>query len=992
MNRHERRAAAKQSPQVAPQHLPQHFEALKQGKALFDLGRYAEALECFNLFEKHNPGIAPLYQTRGLCLQRLGRFAEAQADFERSIALNPGEAETHKNLGTLLSRLGRMEQSFASFDRALALRPNFPAALTEKARALWSVQLLDEAFAALHRSQAVDPGNAHTIWNLALLQMLTGDFERGLSGREARWKASLGLVDRGFSQALWLGDQPIAGRTILLHADEGLGDSIQFARYAPMLAALGAQVILEAPAPIQQLLGGIAGVAACTSRSLTPSLAFDLHCPLGSLPLACGTRLDTIPFADAYLPAPPAARVTAWEDRLGPRNRFRVGLAWSGNPDHNNDHNRSMTLRTLAPLLDCDVQFVSLQKGVRDQDRAFLGEHPDIVDLTEYLTDFSETAALMSCLDLVISVDTSVAHLAGALGVPVWTMLPFNPDWRWLLNRNDSPWYSSMSLFRQPKRGEWASVVDRVRLELGGLVSAWRPGTLQHPSKAPATKPQDAVLANDLGNMLWQRKRTEEAVLHFQQALRLYPQYLEAANSCGRLLFNLGRYAEALECLDVAEKLDPNSAALYQMRGECLQAENRFEEAEADYEKSIALDPGLADAHNKLGVLHAKLGRTEQALACFDRTLELRPDLSGTLSNKALALLNLQLLDEASAAFHRSLTVDPGNALATFNLATLQLLTGDFEQGWLGREARWKLPVGLLDRGFSQSLWLGDQPIEGKTILLHADEGLGDAIQFARYAPMVAARGARVILEVQPPIQRLLAGVSGVANCVSRPFATSLAFDLHCPLGALPLAFRTRLDTIPGAEPYLPAPPVARVKAWEDRLGARNRLRVGLVWSGNAAHRNDQDRSIALHMLAPLLDCDVQFISLQKDVRDRDRAILGERPDIVDLSDHLTDFSDTAALMSCLDLVISVDTSVVHLAGALGTPVWTMLPFNPDWRWLLNRDDTPWYRSMRLFRQPKQGDWACVVDHVRLELEGLVSAWRPGQEPALLLPAEASSN
>jgi ADP-heptose:LPS heptosyltransferase len=166
---------------------------------------------------------------------------------------------------------------------------------------------------------------------------------------------------------------------------------------------------------------------------------------------------------------------------------------------------------------------------------------------------------------------------------------------------------------------------------------------------------------------------------------------------------------------------------------------------------------------------------------------------------------------------------------------------------------------------------------------------------------------------------------------------------------------------------------VARVKAWEDRLGARNRFRVGLVWSGNAAHRNDQDRSIALHMLAPLLDCDVQFVSLQKDVRDRDRALLGERPDIVDLSDHLTDFSDTAALMSCLDLVISVDTSVVHLAGGLGTPVWTMLPFNPDWRWLLNRDDTPWYRSMRLFRQPKSGDWASVVDHVRRELEGLAS-------------------
>ncbi len=483
MNRQERRAAAKQSQKVAPQNLEaakQSLEAAKQGKLLFDLGRYAEALECFNAFDRLNPNIAALYQTRGLCLQRLGRFEEAQADFERSIALNPGEAETHKNLGTLHSRLGRMEQAFASIDRALELRPNFSAALNEKARALWSLRLLDEAFAALHKSLAVDPGNADTIWNLALLQMLTGDFERGWLGREARWRApSLGLVDRGFSQPLWLGDQPIEGKTILLHADEGLGDSIQFARYVPMVAALGAQVILEVQPPIQQLLAGVSGVSTCVGRSSSTSLAFDLHCPLGSLPLAFGTRPDTIPFAEAYLPAPPAARVKAWEDRLGPRNRFRVGLVWSGNPDHNNDHNRSMALRTLAPLLDCDVQFVSLQKGVRDQDRAFLGERPDIVDLTEHLTDFSETAALVFCLDLVISVDTSVVHLAGALGAPVWTMLPFNPDWRWLLNRNDSPWYRSMRLFRQPERGDWASVVDCLRLELEGLVSAWRPGQEQ---------------------------------------------------------------------------------------------------------------------------------------------------------------------------------------------------------------------------------------------------------------------------------------------------------------------------------------------------------------------------------------------------------------------------------------------------------------------------------------------------------------------------------
>jgi tetratricopeptide (TPR) repeat protein len=497
--------------------------------------------------------------------------------------------------------------------------------------------------------------------------------------------------------------------------------------------------------------------------------------------------------------------------------------------------------------------------------------------------------------------------------------------------------------------------------------------------KALALKPEDAGLWNYVGDLLWRLARADEAVQHFRQALKLNPQFLDASANCGRLLLDLSRHAEALECLDLAVRLNPNSAALYQMRGVCLSAVKRFEEAGVDYEKSIALDPSQAETHNNLGLLHWKFGRLEQAFACFDAALAIRPDFQAVLTNKALVLLDLQMLDEAFATFHRSLALNPNDPLTSFSLATLELLTGDFERGWPRREARWKLAAAaLVDRGFSQPLWLGDQPLEGKTILLHSDEGLGDAIQFARYVPMVAALGARVILEVEPPIQDLLGGITGVSSCVGR--SSSLAFDLHCPLATLPLAFKTRLDTIPSAAPYIPAPAVARVKAWEERLGPRNRFRVGLVWSGNPDHRNDHNRSIALRTLAPLMDRDVQIVSLQKGVREQDRAFLGERPDIVDLTAHLTDFSETAALMSCLDLVISVDTSVVHLAGALGTPVWTMLPFNPDWRWLLNRDGSPWYASMKLFRQPKRGDWTSVVDRMGLELDGLVSAWRSGRD------------
>lgn len=512
----------------------------------------------------------------------------------------------------------------------------------------------------------------------------------------------------------------------------------------------------------------------------------------------------------------------------------------------------------------------------------------------------------------------------------------------------------------------------------------------QHYSQALSLKPDDAGLWNHLGNLLWQLGRKDEAAQHLQQALKLNPQYWEAAHNCGMLLLELGRHADAVKCFDAAEKLNSNSAALYQMRAVCLSAVNRFEEAQADYERSIALDPSLAETHNNLGLLHWRFDRLEQAFACFDRALALRPDFHAVLNNKAVVLLHLQWLDEAFATLQRSLAAAPNDAQTLFYLATLQLLTGDFERGWRAREARWRLPtVGLVDRGFSQALWRGDQSLEGKTILLHSDEGLGDAIQFARYAPMVAALGAKVILEVEPPIQQLLGGITGVAECAGR--SSPPAFDLHCPLGTLPLAFGTRLDTIPFAQGYIPAPPAARVKAWQDRLegrlGPHNRFRVGLVWAGNSDHKNDHNRSMSLRTLAPLLDCDVQFVSLQKGVRHQDRAFLNERSDIVDLTEQLANFSETAALMSCLDLVISVDTSVAHLAGALGAPVWTLVPFNPDWRWLLNRNDSPWYQSMRLFRQTIRGDWASVVEAVRAELEQQVAAWRSRQGQAALLPA-----
>jgi hypothetical protein len=408
----------------------------------------------------------------------------------------------------------------------------------------------------------------------------------------------------------------------------------------------------------------------------------------------------------------------------------------------------------------------------------------------------------------------------------------------------------------------------------------------------------------------------------------------------------------------------------------------RFEEALAVAQRADALEPGNADACNTIGTSLLALGREQEALAWFELALQTLPRSTEILNNVAYLLGQLQRFDEAFAVYARIQAWGLDDALTRWNLSLLQMLTGDFEAGWAGREARWTKTDPIPYPRFGQPMWLGREPVEGKTILVHLDEGLGDTIQYARYVPVLAELGARVILVVEPPLQTLLSGLPGVAQCLA--FGEPLpAFDMHCPVGSLPLAFATRLDSIPSQIPYLPRPSEPRVQAWEDRLGPRRRLRIGLVWSGNPSHRNDHNRSMALQALRSLFDLDVTFVSLQKHARATDQPVLAQS-DIVDLIADLADFSDTAALVSCLDLVISVDTSVAHLAAALGCPTWILLPYTPDYRWLLGRDDSPWYPTARLFRQTADRDYALVLDRVRAELLAMIAdRTSSGSPPAM---------
>jgi len=506
----------------------------------------------------------------------------------------------------------------------------------------------------------------------------------------------------------------------------------------------------------------------------------------------------------------------------------------------------------------------------------------------------------------------------------------------------------------------------------------------------------------DLACGLYGLGRYQEALQACRKALNLRPDHLVAMFNAGVLLRSLARHEDAVVCFDKVLAIDPNQADALHNRGLSQIALRRFddalasferclavrgdtpdtlmgrsqallglrrgEEALAGIERALALNPHAVEGHHLRAAILLDLGRPFEALESVDRAVALRPDYPEGHAERGSILLALGRLAEAIAANERAIALMPTLGTAHYHLALCRLTSGDLRGGFAGHEWRWRADVpgmGVAPQ-FPQPLWLGEESLAGKTLLLHAEQGIGDVIQFVRYAPMAAALGATVVLQVPRSLVSVLAGLAGGASVVAQGEPLP-PFDLHCPLMSLPLAFRTDLATVPATIPYLHGDP-ARVAAWELRLGPKSKPRIAIAWSGNPSHRNDRARSIPLAELLPLLDAPAQWISVQKEVRPGDAATLAARPDIVHVGDELDDFADTAALFELMDLVIVVDTSVAHLAGALGRPVWILLPSNPDWRWMREREDSPWYPSARLFRQAAPGDRDGVVARLRAAL------------------------
>jgi len=562
---------------------------------------------------------------------------------------------------------------------------------------------------------------------------------------------------------------------------------------------------------------------------------------------------------------------------------------------------------------------------------------------------------------------------------------------------------------------------DPQALCLAGLLAtqagdAARGAALLQAARASTADAAQAELA--LGDALRALGRPGEALAAYDRALAADAARAWAHAGRGAALRALGKMREAVAAQERAVALAPADAGLRFGLGVALQAAQALEAAEAAYGAALALDarhapsranlafvlgalgrheeslvaadealslaPGLAEAQGARASALRATGRAEEALAAIDAALAHAPGSAPFHANRANVLRDLGRLAESREAHDRAIALQPGLADARRNRAMLMLLAGEWEQGW--REWEWRKrssePSG--DRFPARPAWTGAEDPAGRRVFLHWEQGFGDTIQFCRYAPLLAARGARVVLSVQEPLLRLAASLAPGIEVVGGAREPAGGFDLHCPLMSLPLAFGTTPGSVPPPA-QLRAPPALEA-AWATRLGPRDgRPRIGLAWSGRPSHANDRNRSLPFAALAPLLGPDARWICMQQEIRQADEAALRAHGRVEHLGVELGDFADTAALLAQLDLVVSVDTAVAHLAGTLGLPLWLLLPRDPDWRWLVGREDTPWYPSARLFRQASPGGWAGVLDRVAAALSA-----RGGRSPAGEAPERPS--
>ena len=901
-------------------------------KAHFSLGDLLLARREFEGAERHlrsairsNPKYVAAYNHLAICLSEQERVEEARRLLYQALELDPLCAATHCNLGNLARQSHDFKEAIRRYMKAVRLQPDFI--------------------------------EAH--FNLSVVLLLLGDFESGWP--EYEWRLRLFSADSGYPNRhglpLWRG-QSLKGKTILVYDEQGFGDVFMSSRYLPILKARGARVVFETRTALFDLFEKMPYIDETILRHTEqpPAFRYDYCIPLLSLPGRFGTAQESIRFDAPYLFAN-ALKSKQWGRKM-PGDGCKIGLVWQGSKSDRT--RRWVDLDMLSKLSHLKgVQWYGLQK---EHSPLSNGRDDWLIQLGADFNDFSDTAAAIANLDLVITIDTAVAHLAGAMGKQVWVLLPFVPDWRWFLNDETTPWYAGMRLYRQPASGDWDTPITALINDL----KAWM-------ERRNCRVPDESIQSLQANALELHRKHAfPEAESLYCELLAIAPEHHGAAASLGLLYLQAGRYDDAVETLQRTMRLKPDDALSMHNLGLAFHRLGHLERAVLVYFSAIAVNPDYANTYHNLGNVFLDMQDMEATIVCYAKALDLNPQDARAQCEMGKLLLKKLDLAGARTHFQRSIDLSPEDIEARVSLATTALMQGDFSTGWHHYQWRFKARETrnqTYPHRFELPLWRGE-PFPGKRLLVHCEQGFGDTIQFSRFLPQVKALGGEVTFQLQAQLRPLFRHFPGVdsLDLLADEQTSKISADLYVPLMDLPLCLGVTLETIPAKPSYL-EPDRNRIIQWRGRIGAA-RFKIGVVWAGNRHHINDHNRSCRLEDMRFIGEYDRAMIfSLQKDVTESDRHIISRQSAFTHIGDALNDFGDTAAAIACLDLVITVDTAIAHLAGAMGKPTWVLLPYLPDWRWMTARDDSPWYPTMRLFRQPAAGKWGPVMDAVRQALE-----------------------
>ena len=891
---------------------------------------------------------APDLSNRAVLHHAAGDRAAARSA-RRALALEPALAAAHNSRGDIAMQRDRLAEAETAFARALSIDPAFRDATYNLAVARNDQGDPERAIVLYKRALARSPDFFEARWNLALALLATGRWREGWRAHEIR-RSHPRLKPRDFPIPGWTGE-PLAGRRILVASEQGLGDILQFLRFVPEVARRGGRVTLDLPASLLPLARSLAGVERLIEEDAPPG-EVDLTVPLMSLPLRLGLGETAAAPLAPYLAPPPHSAPSPAIARDG---RPLVGLNWAGNPVNRADARRSLALDRLRPLLaERGIRFVSLQFGPNAADIAKAGLEDRLE--TPALGDFASTATIVASLDLVVTVDTAMAHLAGAIAKEAWVLLAYAPDWRWGMSGETTSWYPSLRLFRQASPGDWDGVVAKLARALGERFPASL-GTTQPPHRLDeeGRLDEDGRLHEE-GLAFWRAGDLDRALEAIGQAIDLSPETALFHTSFGVVLAALGEAASAAAAWRSALGLDPAEPLAWVNLANAIEADDESR-ALGFYRRALGLDPLNAAALGNLGALEQRRGDSSAALRRYAEALSLDPAEPRLWSNLGSARHWAGRLGAAGLAFDRALALAPDFAGARFDRAVNRLLQGDYASGLRDYEARWLKP-GAPRPPIDRPPWRGEAP-DGKSLVLWAEQGQGDTLQFLRFVPAVVRRGARVILLVSRRMVSLLSDFPGVERVVSSEDPLPAA-ELQAPLMSLPLLLGLGEAAAAPVAPYLAPPSSITI----ERDG---RPLVGLVWAGNPANESDRRRSLSLERLGPLLAKQgLRFVSLQfgPNAADVANAGLADRLE----TPALGDFASSAAIVAALDLVITVDTAMAHLAGAMGKEAWVLLAHVPDWRWGMSGETTSWYPSLRLFRQASPGDWDGVVAKLSMAL------------------------